>query len=476
MSVRIFHISDLHFSPSATSDSYDINQLMAIQRKYTEINKDKKVDRVIVTGDLTSDAHEDSFIRAKTWLMGTVLFKKDIKTGLNLENDVRLKVMPGNKDFNFGKLQNQKFPEIYFEGLNDYNEVFRGNHTFFDGHPILYDWFGSEKGSGLLLIYLNTSLFGEDDSNKKLKDRFTDYTCDQIKTIVNKGLQGDLKISSGSDTFISSDQFRTSFKVLVSHHSLQSQEEKNVGYLNTQTKQRLLSNLGIMDFQIQLSGHNHIHEQPQQTYYKLMDDRAKNRFIFNELKLAICGPQGIEILKSSDGRKYSNKLSLIIQTVYSLVDPKQNKKDRSIINEVEKVFQQKDKLAASYLQNLIVKGVRNLHFTEEDKERAQTYFNQLDDLTRAQYEQKAKKVLKELIDKTRKKTLVNFNAGSAAIPHNLNPDQKRHFNVYDFESDELGTTFIRHHYTYNPHKKEFELEGKPHLFKYDTQKIPQLSQ
>lgn len=473
MSIRILHLSDLHFSQSAESNSYDVGQLCAIQRKYEALQKEKAIDRVIVTGDLTCDAKLDSFLRAKSWLMGGIKFPKGVETGLYIDNDIKLKVMPGNKDFDFKKIANKKFPDIYFDGLKSYNDTFIGNHTFFNNHPIVYDWFETPSDKGMLVIYLNTSFFGDDESNKKLKDKFTDYTCLQIRKIVNKGLKGLLKVKKNEvGRVISSEKFRNSFKVLVSHHSLQSLDSRNTRYIHDRTKQRILSNLGIMDFQVQLSGHNHIYEQPQNTYFRIFDDRARNRFVFNELKLSICGPDGIEILKSSDGRKYSSKLSFIVQLVNSIIDPDKNREDKSIINEIEKIFSQEHKEAATYLKELIFKGVQNLKFSQQDRNTSKDYFLEMDDLIRKEYEDKAGKILKELVTKAKQKTLVNFNAGSAAIPHRLNPEQRRHFNFYEYDSEKFGSTFLRYHYVYEPESGEFELENKPALLKYDLDKIP----
>lgn len=468
MSIRIMHLSDLHFSPSVETTSYDLDQIKAIQKKYEQLDSERPFDRVIVTGDLTADAHIDSFLRAKDWLTNTSNYPKGIRTGLSIDDDIKLKVIPGNKDFNKENRTTNSFPEVYYDGLKDYNKVFLGNHTFFENHPIVYDWFDEGDHGGVLIVYLNTSFYGNDNSNQKFKSNFTDYTCDEIKKLVNQGLKGLLKPYANTEERISSDKFRNSFKIFVSHHSLQKTDDDKLDYLNKRTRNRLLSNLGILDFQVQLSGHNHVYGQPEKRYYNIFDKRAKNRFIFNELKLLICGPNGIDILKSSDGRFFSRSLSLIVQLAYTIITERGD-----IVNEITQMLHKKKPAeSADYLRQLILKGKINNDFSEEDKAKAKSFFREMDELTRLDCEEKAKLILDDLMNKLKSKTLRNFNAGSAAIPHKLNPEQQRHFNVYEIDKTDLSTVLTSYHYVYDPLKQVFTLDSQPTFFDYDKDKIP----
>ena len=129
--IKLFHLSDLHFSIREEDNIYSIQQLLSIENVFEA----EDADRIIITGDLTHDAEYESFWKAKAWLVDKGKMKRNIEgilTGLELEDSDRLKIMPGNKDFKISSDQKDKnttsqskTPEDrFYEGISRYNNVF----------------------------------------------------------------------------------------------------------------------------------------------------------------------------------------------------------------------------------------------------------------------------------------------------------------------------------------------------------------
>lgn len=457
MSFKILHLSDLHFSPGLTSNSYAIEQLESLAEIYHSWNIQDAIDRVIVTGDLTEDYHEDSFIRARQYLMKDMVLKKAKSIGLGINDDIKLKIIPGNKDFDFSKIYGYKTPQVYFEGLNTYNEVFPNNHVFFKKHPIIYDWVEfDDEGNGLFIVYINSSFLGDENNQINLKKKFVDFTCEKISELVNNGYAGRLKKNIRTDDRIDSDAYRKSFKILVSHHSLQSDKINTKEFLPDKVKKMFLANLGILDFQVMLSGHGHVHEEPENAYYKIFyDDRAKNRYAVNELKnLVGIKDSPIRILKSNDGRKFSDHLSFIVRVLYSLVDEDENNHDQSIVSEINRIIEGDTYALIDDIKTLINLGKKRKNIDKSELNDVLKYLSNLTDEDRKRLELNSNNIFSKVLKFVKQKTIINFNPGSVSIPYKSGED--RYFNIYEIDRNFSSITFMNHFFKWSEDESKFE--------------------
>lgn len=444
--IKIMHLSDLHFSELIESKSYSIPQLVAIEKVFNREEATRPFDRLIVTGDLTDDAKVDSFIRARSWLMDKMPTKQD-PTGLSIE-EKRLRVIPGNKDFDFSIAEGSAFPDLFFEGLNTYNTIFRNNHLFITQRPHVYDWFSLSEGMGLFIVYINTSFLGEGDPNNKDKIKLVDFLSEQLRELVMDGLNGNLKKKAKETDKISSDDFRKSFKIIVSHHPLQNL--KGNDFLNKRVKRQFLANLAIMDFQLQLCGHDHNYELNESIYYTIFDRRAKNRYVINELKHItgfINNKNKFGVLKSLDGRKYSRATKTIFNLLYNLFNSDNDHDDSAsaIITDIENIAQGRNNDdIVKYLKTLINKGRKRENLDKDDLPRLLRHIENFDEEKRRDFERNSKLIFSKILSHLKHKSLVSYNSGSSAIPYN--GKEERHFNIYEIDCDNMHVALTRKDY------------------------------
>ncbi|MDJ1500674.1 metallophosphoesterase [Xanthocytophaga agilis] len=468
--IRFLHLSDLHFSQLIENPTYSIQQLIAIEKFY----KSETFDRVIVTGDLTNDAKIDSFIKAREWLNGSITLSGGNKTGLNIDNDIQLKVVPGNRDYIHNKTSLKKGEDIYFEGLNTYNKEFAGNHLFSKRKPLVYDWFdlSETENVGVFILYVNTSILGEDDSNNKLKANYLHYISVQINNLIKKGRAGTLIKSVKSGAFISSVEFRKSFKFLVAHHPFQN-EEKIYDFISNNKKKEFLSNLAMMDFNIQLSGHRHIYEKTENTYTYFFDKRAVDRYLINELLLQIGEDKLIDITSIKKGKKISKPLRIIITIIKTLLI--QDDSIHNVISKMDKIVKGTPQESLNYLIDAIKTGTKREQ--EDNYNEILNYLNNLTKNERKLFADNAQKIVSKILNELKQRSLQTFNAGSCSLPYINGEKTDRHFNTYSFEYYEGDFTLCIIDYIWNPDIGDFELNERCFItYSLDKLKINEIYQ
>ncbi len=433
--MKILHISDLHFTRNVKSGSFSADQLEDLERVY----KYENYDRVIVTGDITEDSDYDSFLQARSYLMSDMQIGMGKAIGLRINDDIKLKVVPGNKD-NQAIPNNNKIPECYYDGLENYNRVFVGRHTFFDGRPILYDWFDLDS-CGVFIVYINTSFFGSKD--KKLKTKYVDYTCKKVKDLVNQCYRGEKEKRPGAEN-INPVEFRDSFKILVSHHSLFSGPEDKLKFLSKDAKDLFTSNLGLLGFHLQISGHGHLYDVKEKKYFSdIFDHRAKSRFMVNYFRTKLGYKNQLTILKSEDGRNFTKSFRQLLDLVISNV----HHDYQDVVEFIEKLVNGETRDLIDILGKIIKSDV--MHKADRfELEKVKKHVSQLSEEERKKMERNAKIVLSKLVKAGKNNSLKNFNTGSVAIPHN--GIESRDFNIYEIESISGELSVICRRFKWDP--------------------------
>ncbi len=331
-SITIGHISDLHFSDGAsdaTPHRHSIPHLKQIQ----SILADRKIDRLVVSGDLTNMGDKESLLRVRDWLFGEFSISGSEKVGLKLPESI-VRVIPGNHDAYNSNRASANMLDCWQKSIKNFSEVFPSDKN---AGGCNYEWI--DKGdSGLYIVYVDSCFLGDPALHRRKEFKQTmiasispiargNFTLGQSKyltTLFDLGMAGELRDPKDDDKRIPKEKFAKSFKLLVMHHYLfEPPDCKDDFFLKLQHRDTVFRNIALADFDMYLCGHKHVNHFAPTYYGEHFDRRAVGRYVWNLFARRL----GVNTLPyqftDADGKKISNYLNRLIEIVALKIKSKQ---------------------------------------------------------------------------------------------------------------------------------------------------------
>lgn len=365
-SVKIAHISDLHFSFGAAATAtnrHSVDYLKGIER----LAAAEKPDHFVVTGDISDDADETSLARARDWLIGRITIAHNNSTGLNLGqigNRIRrTTVTVGDADADPPPLSG-KVVERYLASLSTFHKVF--------GYGNEIDWIPVSDGA-VMLIKSDLSFLGDNSQHNRSifsridRRRLLQKESKRLFGVYARGMKGQLQ--SGDGRKISAEQFKNALKLLVCHFPLLGGRTE-VGVHQSTANRFALGNamIGVRGI---FCGHRHIHGFKDNLVCNLLKPREEARYSFNCLRRSI----GIEELPPqftlSKGRKMSRSCSAIIWILVKRFKSKR-RSPLSSTSATEDIIQQVIDILVSSIDNPteLVRRVKQFLDTRDQESRS----------------------------------------------------------------------------------------------------------
>jgi hypothetical protein len=271
---RIGHLSDLHFcfSSSAKSDRHDTAVLEKLEKLSWET-----VQCIAVSGDLTSDAEENSFERSYEWLTSKTRFGgKDSGIDANAKK-LPLVVVPGNSDAH-DDIRDSRLdlhppfstatdlwpaipPGCGGWSLSRFKSTYCGST---DRASASVRWFRHESDD-YVVVYrmLSASADSGDHRTRRQRPSLTVAAAEKVfksqlsclrqhhQSLLENGSHGD-----GVSPAITREQYLRSAKILIMHHPLDPNNGCVPDRCDSRTKHRIqaVASLGIHAV---LCGHGH---------------------------------------------------------------------------------------------------------------------------------------------------------------------------------------------------------------------------
>ena len=324
-----------------------------------------------------------------------------------------------------------------------------------------YDWF-DVNDAAVYIIYLNTSFF--QDYSKQAKNKFIDHLCAKIREGHEKGLGGHLIKSKHTGVKITRKEFINSFKILSCHHSFHSQNPES-DFLDEHSRKRLLSNLSLLDIQIQISGHGHQNCRFGNQISDHFDDRARYRYLYNYLKLNYSSNR--IVLDESDKIKKHGFISRRIKILINILTSAHGDKPNEIIKILERIATGEIKDAHAKILELIKEGGQRL----QDKDaynKAMDYVNELSKEDRKTLKMNSQAIVSKILKLFKHRTFEFFNSGSAGLTNSNNIESS--FNIYEIENTEGTFTFYARQYVWDPNNLTF-YQKQRQIINYDDLRI-----
>jgi 3',5'-cyclic AMP phosphodiesterase CpdA len=290
------HISDLHFSAGFDKQRDDHSYSIGRLRGMEKILKTKKLDRLIVSGDVSDGGDRESLMNARKWLTGKFMVGASDDSGLELPPEI-IGIIPGNHDA-YNRVSGyiasntrslaEKVEEYRQKTLDHFNEIFPECAKQEKG-GIRYDYLETDD-RGLFIVYLDTCYLGEPDAKgrtlnileKAARGTVSREQSAQVHRWFIEGLKGRLEFP-GAGRVIDKVKFCNSLKIIVAHHYLY--EPKNHQFeelLQLVDRRAVFANLATADFDLYLCGHKHVSDFWVRSYRECFEDkRAVARHLFN---------------------------------------------------------------------------------------------------------------------------------------------------------------------------------------------------
>lgn len=264
---RIAHISDMHIG--AHSDE--------AWRALTKAIENSKPDLIVISGDLSESNSESDMENACTWITGEIKSRASMpRFGLNCGENYRDKVVvvPGNHDYFFGdirRLQRGKSSDI-----NDlqFNRVFD-----IESYP---NWRFIDRGNspGIYIVSI--------DSAKELSIAngiVEKSVLEAMRKWSDKARHGTLQRNQkllgvdGLSEDVAVNKYREAYKILVLHHYAVAPNIVGSQPLMTiNNSYALLGQITADNFDLILSGHDHLGFVDSSSYASILEPRAMARF------------------------------------------------------------------------------------------------------------------------------------------------------------------------------------------------------
>lgn len=264
---RIAHISDLHIG----SHSDDV------WRALTYALIDMKPDLILISGDLSESNSESDMENVCTWITGEVTSRTSKPPfGLHIGRSYKEKVVviPGNHDYFFGdvrRLQRGKSSDV---SALQFNRVFDIEH-----YP---NWRFIDRGAspGIFIVCVDTAKelsVANGVVERAVLEKIRKW-CDKARHGELYDEQNRLAIHNISRE-AAANKYREAYKLIVLHHYLVSPNIVGKQPLMTvDNAHELLGQLTSDNFDIIVSGHDHLGYIDSNSYASILEPRAMARF------------------------------------------------------------------------------------------------------------------------------------------------------------------------------------------------------
>lgn len=285
MSIRLIHISDLHFDVRAGTTSsrrHSFDYLEGI----ASLIKTQEFDRLIVSGDITNSGDTDSLKHARDYITDSIPKPNGGRVGLGLGGFDKVVIIPGNHDaFNSSGLKApyQSIMEAWQRSTTNFDAIFL-EKPLPKPFGCNYDWV-NVNGTPLYICYVNSCHLG--DSGAPNIFQFFRHVArgdvsikqtDRIKDFYFRGQRGVLRVPDRSSE-IPREDFSAAFKILVMHHYLVPPPGLRVEPMMRLRQQReVFMRLALCDFDVMLCGHSHVPHMHEREYSVHFSRRSRRRF------------------------------------------------------------------------------------------------------------------------------------------------------------------------------------------------------
>jgi 3',5'-cyclic AMP phosphodiesterase CpdA len=459
----IAHISDLHFSPGADKGSphtHSISHLKQIQ----SVLKDRPLDRMIVSGDLTDRGDTESLLRVRDWLFDDFSISGGERIGLKMSEDV-VRVVPGNHDaYNADKSPGNSL-NCWQKSIDNYRQVFPSNRAI---QGCDYEWI--EKGEfGFYIAYIDSCFLGDPTLRRVKEFRKTaihaiskiargKMSLRQSRQLIewfDLGMRGELRDTRDENARIAKDKFAKSFKMLVMHHYLfEPKSYADDFFLNFDHRDTVFQNIAQADFDMYLCGHKHVSDFHAHYYGEHFDHRAKGRYIMNLFRRRI-GANTLSLkFKDANGKMMSWWFNIFIELSALMVESR-DIDDTAFIDTLTGILENCLKNPAKFGDELqeFVKTYKlsGLDLLDEDSiQEIQTRIAH--NLSKSERDTLAKvgiTYIRKIAKGMSARPFLQSMCGSSCKASHT-PNTPRSFNIYDFEFDE---------HPYNVKRTRFNLKA-----------------
>lgn len=317
--VRIAHLSDIHFYKSTSGDETRHRHSPLCLRLIESHLNDEKLDLIVITGDITNIGDDDSFELARQWIDKQIP-DEDEYIGLRAQDkNIPVIAIPGNHDA-YDAPKRGPFPLRWQRAVKKFHKHFR-DQFFLDNKTVGYRWV--EKGATRVFVVYTDSCYLGDNNNNDLwgglhigsvaRGNFARAQTEAIMKLYDEGIRGNLRKPSGDR--ISARAFLSSFKILAMHHYLfEPASCKNEPLLQMSHKNTVFQNIAMCDFDAIICGHKHIAEVQRHAYIDYFDTRAKVRHAHNIVRRTL-GLASLPLQYDKKGHTFSKIQQIIMGAV-----------------------------------------------------------------------------------------------------------------------------------------------------------------
>lgn len=264
---KIAHLTDMHIG--AHSDDAWRALTLAIDKS--------NPDLIVISGDLSESNSASDMENACTWITGEIKSRASLPSfGLNCGEKYRDKVVvvPGNHDYFYGdtvRLQRSKTSD-----LNDlqFSRVFD-----VENYP---NWRFVDRGGspGVFIVSIDTAKelsIANGIVEKSVLEKIRKWGDKARHGILHNDLE--LLGINGLSKNDAVNKYRKAYKVLVLHHYIMSPNiVGNQPFMTLDNSHELLGQITADNFDLVLSGHDHLGFVDSGSYASVLDPRAMTRF------------------------------------------------------------------------------------------------------------------------------------------------------------------------------------------------------
>lgn len=262
----ICHISDLHIG------NHDDKAWKALTRSLV----DMQPDLIVISGDLSESSAQEDMERVLTWLRNQVSTHSS-EPAFGLEKGFHFKdtviITPGNHDYFYNSIVRLQ------KGKN----TSAMNHQFFnvfdeEKYPS-WRFIDRENLPGIFALTIDTT------KNRSIARGHADRKdLEKIRRWCDQGRHGELENNTGKlgikglAKTDASCKFLKSLKIFIMHHYVTRPNSGTQPLMELDNAYELMAQLAADDFDIVLSGHDHLGYVASLNYASFLCDRSKARF------------------------------------------------------------------------------------------------------------------------------------------------------------------------------------------------------
>jgi predicted phosphodiesterase len=320
-SVRIMHLSDIHFYESSDGSTHKYRHDINCLKKIRTLVDTHEPNYLVITGDITNIGDKLSLERAYQWIHDRIYVDGEYFGLEATKKGIVPIIVPGNHDAFNAPTHGSNYHR-WQTSLANYYSAFHEYRFGDKATSVDYVWIASGD-IRVFVCRVDSCFLGDPETeayssglslDKVAKGKISRIQSEEILSLYDKGIRGELLDGQGKP--ITPGDFLRSLKILVTHHYLfEPADARAEPLLALNDKKAVFQNIAMSDFDVLLCGHKHIADIHVYSYLDHFDARGKVRLALNHVRRSL-GIKSLPLRADDDGRLLARMYRFMLGVLY----------------------------------------------------------------------------------------------------------------------------------------------------------------